>query len=200
MTKIEFINALQKKLSGLPKKEVDERISFYSEMIDDRTEDGYTEEQAVLSIGTADEIAAQILSDIPFIRIAKERIKPKRSLEAWEIVLLIIGSPLWLSLGIALLSVIISIYATLWAVILSLWATFVSFVAGAVGGVIAGIVLAICGNGLTGLMILGAGIMCAGLSIFTYFGCITATKGAVVLAKKITIAIKRCFIRKGETA
>ena len=40
MRKLEFLAALNVKLSGLPKEEVKERTNFYSEMIDDRIEDG----------------------------------------------------------------------------------------------------------------------------------------------------------------
>ncbi len=42
MTKQEFIAELRKGLSGLPKKELEERLTFYSEMIDDRMEEGLT--------------------------------------------------------------------------------------------------------------------------------------------------------------
>ena len=47
MKKQEFITKLEEKLSRLPKKEVEERLNFYSEIIEDKIEDGLTEEQAV---------------------------------------------------------------------------------------------------------------------------------------------------------
>ena len=40
MTKKEFLSALREKMAGLPKDDVDDRIAFYSEMIDDRMEEG----------------------------------------------------------------------------------------------------------------------------------------------------------------
>ena len=40
MTKIQFLLALNKALSGLPQDEIEERLTFYSEIIDDRMEDG----------------------------------------------------------------------------------------------------------------------------------------------------------------
>ena len=95
MNKQEFLGALKKRLSGLPKDEIEERLAFYGEMIDDRTEDGRTEEEAVAEIGGADEIAAQIIADIPLTRLVKERIKPKRRLKTWEIVLIVLCSPIW---------------------------------------------------------------------------------------------------------
>ena len=63
MRKQEFIYQLWKKLSDLPKEEVEERLSFYAEMIDDRMEEGLSEEEAVAAIGSTDEIAGQIVDD-----------------------------------------------------------------------------------------------------------------------------------------
>ena len=61
MTKTEFVLELTSKLSLLPWEEVEDRISFYVEMIDDRMEDGLSEEEAVAAVGSVDEIAAQII-------------------------------------------------------------------------------------------------------------------------------------------
>ena len=199
MTKQEFITELRKKLSGLPKQDIDERLNFYSEMIDDRIEEGRTEEEAVLEIGSVDEISAQIIADIPLIKIAKERIKPKRRLKAWEIVLLVLGSPIWLSLAVAAFAVIFSLYAALWSVIVSLWAVFASLTACSVGGVIASIFFAIRGNYLTAIAILSAGIVCAGLSFFILYTCKATTKGILVLTKKLAVWIKNCFIKKEKS-
>ena len=44
MSKQEFLAALEEGLSGLPREDVDERLGFYSEMIDDRMEDGLPED------------------------------------------------------------------------------------------------------------------------------------------------------------
>ena len=108
MTKMQFLMSLHNKLSGLPQNEIEERLNFYSEMIEDRIEEGVSEEEAVAQIGTVDEIAEQIIADIPLTKIAKEKIKPKRHIKAWEFVLLILGSPLWLSVLIAIFAVIFS--------------------------------------------------------------------------------------------
>ena len=51
MNKQEFIVALCDRLVGLPEQEVEDRIGFYCEMIDDRIEDGLSEEDAVAAIG-----------------------------------------------------------------------------------------------------------------------------------------------------
>ena len=198
MTKQEFLMELRTGLSGLPQKDIEERLNFYSEMIDDRIEDGLSEEQAVLAVGTAKEIIAQTVVEIPLAKIAKERIKSNRRLKAWEIVLLAFGSPIWLSLGIALVAVILSVYVSLWSVIISLWAAFVSLVASSFGGVMAGILFSIKDNLLTGIAVCGASIVCLGFSIFMFYGCKAASKGILILTKKIAIWIKNCFIKKEE--
>lgn len=198
MTKLQFILALHEKLSGLPKSEVEERLNFYSEMIEDRMEEGLSEEDAVAAVGSIEEIAVQITGDIPLSKIAKEKLKPSRSLTAWEIVLLVLGSPIWVSLLITVFALIITVYASLWTVIVSLWAVFGSVVASAFGVIVAGVIMIITGNTLPGIVLIGAGISLAGISIFLYFGCKASTKGTVWLTKKIGLLIKKCFIKKEE--
>ncbi len=191
MTKFEFLSALRDRLSGLPQEDVEERLNFYSEMIEDRIEDGLSEKEAVFEVGSVNEIADQIIADIPFVKIAKEKIKPKRRLKVWEIVFLVLGSPIWLSLVIAVFSVILSLYISLWAVIISLWAVFASLVGCAFGGIAGGVVFAFYSNIFTGIAMAGAGIVSAGLSIFMFFGCKAVTKGILLLTKKIVLGVKK---------
>ena len=124
MNKQEFIACLRAKLQGLPTAEVEERLCFYSEIIDDKIEEGIPEEQAVGEIGGVDEIAREIVADIPLAKIAKERMRSKRRLKTWEIVLLALGSPVWVSLLVAVAAVAVSLLVSVWAVVVSLWAAF----------------------------------------------------------------------------
>ena len=103
MTKQEFLTALREKLQGLPQKDVDERISFYEEMINDRIDDGKTEEEAVADIGSVDLIVEEIARDTSLVKLVKEKITPKREIKAWEIVLLVLGFPLWFPLALTAL-------------------------------------------------------------------------------------------------
>ena len=196
MNKNEFLSALEKELRGLPREDIEERLDFYSEMIDDKIEDGLSEEEAVAELGPAWKIAEQIVAKTPLVKIAKKKIKPKRGLKAWETVLLALGSPIWLSLGIAVFAVIFSVYVSLWSVIVSLWAVFASFIASAVGGVAAGVVFIALGHTASGLAAVGAGAVLGGLSILTFIGCRAITRGAVILTGKIALGIKSLFIKK----
>lgn len=199
MNKTEFLLDLTEKLSPLPWEEIADRWDYYSEMIDDRMEEGLSEEAAVAALGSTDQIAAQILSDIPLTKLVKRKIKSSRRIKAWEIVLLVLGSPIWLSLLIAAFAVVLSLYISLWAVIISLWAVFVSLIVCALAGITVGIFWTAISNVPVGMATIGAGILCAGLSIFLFFGCKAATKGAALLAKKMVLGIKRCFLRKEES-
>ena len=196
MDKRDFLDRLRKGLSGLPRDDIEERIAFYGEMIDDRMEEGLSEAEAVSAVGTVDEIVAQIVEDTPFVKIAKERLKPKRRLSGGEILLLALGSPIWLSLLIAAFAVVLSIYVSLWAVVIALHATGIAVAATAVAGFVCATVLILFGNLPLGLFMLGASLICAGLSILMFFAFNQATRGIIALGKLIFIGIKRCFIRK----
>lgn len=190
MNKQEFLLRLGEALSGLPAKEREERLNFYSEVIDDRMEEGLSEEEAVEAC-SAEEISRQSTTEIPTV-------KQKRQWKWWEIVLLALGVPVWGSLLIAAVAVAVSFYASLWAVIVSLWAVFGSAIACAVCGIMAGPVFVFCGKALSGIAALAAGIVCAGLAIFLFFGCKAATKGAVLLVKIFVRWIKSWFVKKEE--
>jgi uncharacterized membrane protein len=184
----------------LPQAEVEERVNFYAEMIDDRMEDGSTEEEAVACLGPIDAIVSQIVSDIPLLKIAgkaaKQRIKQTKKMKTWEIVLLAVGSPVWFPILIALAASALAIYVSFWAVIISLWAAFGSLAGCAFAGIVGGTVFAIGVSVPSGFALISAGIACAGLSIFTFFGCKAATKGLILLAGKSVLAMKRCLIKK----
>lgn len=192
MDKQEFLKRLRKGLSGLSRRELEERLGFYSEMIDDRVEEGLSEEEAVLAVGSVDEIVSQIKRE----SLCGTNIKVRRELRWWEIVFLVLGSPVWLSLLVAAFSVVIAAFASLWSVIVSLWAVFASLLGCAFAGVVSGIVLSFIGYSLPGIAMSCAGIVCAGLSIFAFLGGNIATKGTVTLTKRSVELIKKCFTVK----
>ena len=196
MNKQEFLARLRDGLGGLPQEDVEERLSFYSEMIDDRMEEGLTEEEAVAEVGTVDEVISQIVSQTPLSKLVKERVKPNRRLRTWEIALLILGFPLWFPLLIAAAAVVFSIYITIWSLIISLWAVELSLIVSALGAVAASVLLFVQSGAAMGLLMLGAAFICAGLAIFLFFGCLAASKGIVLLTKNAVLGIKSMFVGK----
>lgn len=195
MTKYDFLDLLKQKLSGLPEDDLNERLNFYSEMIEDRMEEGLTEEEAVAAIGDAEDIVSQILEDTPLTKLVKQKMKPKRKRKTWETVLIILGFPVWFSLLAAAFAVVFSLYVSLWSIIISLWACVASLGACSAGGVISGGVLACTGNVPAGVAAIGAGVVCAGLFILFLYGTKAATDGMVLFTKKLALAIKRSFMK-----
>lgn len=190
MNKQQFLDALKTKLSRFPEQEVIERLNFYSEMIDDRIEEGCPEDKAVLSLGSIDDVAKQIVSEIPLSTILKEKIKFKRRLKTWEITLLAIGSPIWLSLLIAVASIIFSLYLSLCSVVISFWATFVAFVASVPTCLIGTICFVASGHTLSAFATVSAMLALTGLAIFFFLACKILTKFTLILPKKIAFAFK----------
>lgn len=197
MNKQEFLTKLEIALCGLPIDDINQSLQYYNEMIDDRIEDGLSEQEAVASIGEPDKIAKEILMDIPLPKLVKKKIKPKRRMGALEIVLLVLGSPIWLSLLIAAIAIVLSLYVSLWSVIISLYSVAVSLIACTIGAVVSGVVFTLSSKYAAGVFMIGAGIICLGLGILVFIGCNYVAKGVVWLSRKILVFIKSCFI-KGE--
>lgn len=208
MTKLKFLLELQKQLDCLPQQDVEEQLTFYCEMIEDRVEDGAPEEEAVAQIGSVEEISSLILAEHAAEKTTEEEItdvleeltfkkgNANRKYKTWEIVLFAVGSPIWFTLFVAAFAVGFSLYVSLWAVIISIWAVFGSLVACAAALPVGGAFVLFRGYPMSGLAVFAASLVCAGLAIFLYYGCKYATKGAVYLTKIMLLAMKNCFIRK----
>lgn len=196
MTKQEFLTALREKLQGLPQKDVDERISFYEEMINDRIDDGKTEEEAVADIGSVDLIVEEIARDTSLVKLVKEKITPKREIKAWEIVLLVLGFPLWFPLALTALILALVFYMLIWIFVIVLYSVEIALVASAFAGLIA--FFAYLFSGAFNLVPLAITLLGAGGAALLIFACIAVTKGTLKFSKKILTKIKTSFIRKGE--
>lgn len=198
MNKDEFLSALRGKLSGLPKDDIERSVEYYGEMIDDRIEDGISEEEAIDAIGSIDEIASQIFSETSLPKLVKERLKPKRELKTWEIVLIILGFPLWFPLILAAAIILLSVYIVIWSVVVTVYAVAISFAACAIALLITGVLLFTTGSVPQGLLSMGAGLMFAGLAILMFLASNQVVKGILWLSKKFISWIKHCFTRKEE--
>lgn len=199
MSKQEFLQAIRVKLGSLPQSDVEKSLDYYSEMIDDRMEDGLSEEEAVAAMGSADDIAAQILMDTPLPTLVKAKMKPARSIKAWEIILLILGSPIWLPLLLAAGIIVLSLYIVLWSVIAVLYAADLCIAVGALCGIAGLILFLFAGLPVQAILFLGTGLLCAGIAILLFFLFNQFVRAAVFLSKLPFRAIKSQFIRKGDT-
>lgn len=198
MKKDEFIARLRKNLSGLPKEEREDRVSFYSEMIDDKVADGYPEEEVIDDLGTPEEVAKEIIGDTPLRTIIKERVKPKRSLKGWEVLLLVLGFPLWFPLVLTIFILFLSGFIVVWSLMIALLAVDLGLLAGGIGSIVIG-VLTVSSKGITSAAFIGgAGMAVTGLAIIFILSTKGILKGLGKLTKKMLVGTKNMVVGKGE--
>ena len=168
MTKNDFLEALAHGLAGLPAEDAKRWTEYYTEMLEDRIEDGMSEEEAAAALGDPAQIVRQILSQTPLTRLIKNKVTPKRRLFVWEIILIVLGSPIWISLAIAAASVIFSVFVSLWSCILAIWACGLGIAIAAPAGVLLCGVQLWLGALAQGFLLLGCGVAAIGVSIVWY--------------------------------
>ena len=198
MNKQQFLAAFRAQCIGLPENDIEKSLDYYSEMIDDRIEDGLTEEEAVAAMGNIEDIIEQIMMDTPLTTMVKAKIKPARSLRIWEIILLILGSPIWLALLLAMAAVVLSLYILLWSVIIVLYAVNLALALISLGSIIGFIILLCMKRPIHAVLLLGAGFICGGISVLLFIGFNQVTRYFIKLSKKILYVIKSCFMGKGR--
>ena len=189
MNKQEFLAELRARLSDPPRTDTEERLTFYSEMIDDRMEEGLSEEDAVAAIGSVDEIADQIRSENQSAdqayQIGAEAVQtasPQTGISAGRIALIILTFPLWTTAYCFILTGILLIWSVIFLVP---WSMFVGFSGAAIGTVPAAVLYLFESYPIAALYVAGSGLLSAGLAVFTFFLSIKATKLCVYLTKKL---------------
>ena len=157
-----------------------------------------TEEEAIAGIGMVDSAADQILSEIPLSRLVMEKRKKSRKRSPWVILLLILGSPIWLSLLIAAAAVLLSLYIVAWALVISFFAVDLALAAAALAALPGAVLYLRSGNPAGAAFAVGAGMVCAALAIFLTFGSFLLAKGVLFVTRKILFRIKISVAGKGE--
>lgn len=196
MTKKEYLDALEESLKRLPKEEARKSVSYYAEMIDDRIEDGMSEEDAVSAMEAPDAAAERILYETPLKVLAQSRRESRAPRTTLTTVLLIVGSPVWLPVLCALLSVLVAVYAALWAALASIIAGFAAVVVTGVVAAAYGVYALTLGTAY-GLGIIGAGLLCAGIGLLlVYPSCMLAA----AMGKGTVWSLKRIFIGRRHAA
>ena len=200
MSRDAFIGELRHRMAGLPKEAVDRTVEYYSELIADSMEDGLSEEEAVSRLGSLDEIVANVVKDTPLPQIIETRIQEKKAkrggIRAWEVILLVLGAPLWLPLLLAVLAVVLALYVTLWAVVIALWAVVAAVILAALAAMVGGVIELVRMHLAHGLVLLGGGLMCLGLCALAFLLMKLITVGTVKLCKWIWTGIKSLFVGK----
>lgn len=202
MNKSEYIEALKDMLTDFPADETERFLLYYSEMIDDRVDDGMTEEEACLSIGDIEAAAKQIKSEMPMSAIVKSNVKAKVENErerrggiGWLVVLAVVGFPIWFPLALALLMIVFALLICIWSLVLSLWVIFASFAASAVLLIPSAVYAAVYSGIGPCLLYIGTALVCVGISIVFFWLSLSATKWTAKGCAACFKRIKRSLVK-----
>lgn len=159
MTREDFLLRLTSGLAGnVPAAEAKRLVAYYDEMILDLMEDGATEEAAVAQVGHPNDLVFAAAGDLPPRTPA-----PTAPQHRWGLWLLVIlGAPLWASLALAALCVLVSLDLLLWCAPLTGAAISVGCL---LGGAIALVAtpLAVSGTLALAVVELGASLLLLGV-------------------------------------
>ena len=152
MKKTEFLAHLRNRLGQLPPQDVEKTLEYYSEMIDDYIESGYSQDAAVAKMGNVNDVAAQILVGARTPVYETQVVQKQKKRSGLVVALLILGFPLWFPLLITAFAVLLTL-----AIVLALpWSLVASFGASALALLIA-----------TAVVLVGEGIGAAALTLGT---------------------------------
>lgn len=197
MTKQLFLNELSAALHGLPREERYRTLRYYDELIDDRMEDGQSEEEAVSGLGEPEQVAREILGE------EEPAVSTGTGRKVWIIILLVLGFPFWGILLLAAVIVLLCVYLCLFLPAFVLGVLALASLAGAVVGV-AGTPFLILDVGLftgglpAGLFQLGLSVALLGLAVLSALGFYFTGKATVKAARAIWRWIRRSFSKKGR--
>ena len=196
MTREIFFNELRGKLKGLPKDDIETRIAFYDEMINDLMDEGLSESDAINKIGPIDKIVDEIAGETSLTKLVKERIRPKRNMSTTEIVLLIIGFPLWFPLLLTAFILALVGYLLIWVLVLVMYVIEFSLVAVVLSGIVVFAITLFKGD--PNYIAIGSAIFACGAILLTISLTKLVTKLTIKLSREIILGIKRRFVRRGE--
>ncbi len=198
MKKEEYLDQIRQLLQSLPPEDLERSLAFYAESIDDRMEDGMSEEEAVAAMESPESAANAILLEQPLSTLVKARVRDRRKKSALEILLLALGFPLWLPLLLTALALAFTFILLAWvlvlvpaAVCLALW---ISAIALLFGGALSLTKIALPAI----LAAPGAVLILAGLAILAGFVVVGTVRLAVLLSKAVVRGIKSLLIRKED--
>ena len=193
MNKSEFLDSLRAGLSQLPAAEREQNIAYYEELFCDMQEEGMSEEEAAAHLGDPEQIAREILAEQPLPLLVKSRVRPSGGWTALSITLIVLGSPVWLPLLMAAAAVILSVFVVIWALILSVLAV-------ALAGGISAVALVLAASfgylNISGFLMLGLVLICAGLCLLTGLLAVALGRAAVRGGQWLWRQFKKLFIKR----
>lgn len=177
MDKNGFLARLQAALADLPAQDVARSTAYWAEMIDDRMEDGLSEAEAVQAMGDINAIAAQIRAESTHPQTEDAPTPAPRRMPGWTVALLALTAVVWIPLVLAAVIVALALYISVWAVMVSLCAVVIGLGAAALAGAAGAVGYLLGGMAAQALLTLGAGLLCAGLTVLLAVGLAPVLQG-----------------------
>lgn len=175
MKKDEFLKELARCIVSLPKSEIRTHLDYYSEVIDDRIEEGMTEEQAVASLEQVEVIAAKILIDhakgIPHsnYKYKPPSKKDKVTVNPYKWIVVIFLTIICFPVLIGIIVAIIGVYIGFLGAIIGIYAAVISVAVAALSSFFGWIFMSY--RDVSYIIIsCGLGLLFTGLSIFGFAG------------------------------
>ena len=194
MNKKEFLKELKASLKQFSASETEGVLTYYDEMITEKTEQGTPEHEVIDSLGNIKSISARIQSELVEVRM-KERKNFAKTSNTFFIVLMLCASPALLPLGIAFFAVFFSIFITCLALVVSFGATAFALLVALIP--VAGIAASTTGAGGA---LLTSGVFLILIGVFALLTMVLAQAGISVLGGtvKITNKIVQKFHKEGK--
>ena len=201
MNKAQFLECLRQEISEYPVEETSKSLEYYTEMIDDRIEDGMTEDEAVASLGSVKEIVQQIKCELPLSTLVRQRAMEKTNggkIPAWVIVLMVLGAPLWFPLVLVFGILVFTIFVVIFTVGISFWICDVSFAIAAIACLFEAGRAIFTGSFLLAVVDFGVCLIMAGLTIIFFVVSFLISKGLMKGIAWSFIQLKKSIIGKKE--
>lgn len=191
MNKKVFLDKLRKNLKNFDSQEQEKFINYYEEMVEDYKENGYTEEEAILKIGDPNDIARDILKEQDMIILNI----PSTSSKVLNLILLILGFPLWGSLLLCFILLILSAYIIIWCIPVITASLSIGLFATAIVGII-GSPFVIIKTFCTGIVQLGLGVSSIGFAVLFFMLTIYIGRYFIKITKSFTTKLYNILFKR----
>lgn len=187
MNKNELLNTLREKLSGLPKNDIERSLEYYKEIIEDKIDEGISEDDAVAALGSVDDIAAQIRSEItppeepkaPKAKKPEAEEKTKKSASS--------------ALGALFSGLLMFVSVIFWCIAASFFIAVGGMALGALFSLFSSVVTLISARWAQAVLFLGGAFLLAGLTVLVFMGTVAVTKKYRKFTKKLVEELKEKF-------
>lgn len=193
MNKKDFLKKIENNLKSFEKSEINEIINYYEEIIADKMENGFTEEEAVDSLGDVDSITNEIKVNIVMKRSNK---KNTNSLKNFIIILGICSTPILIPLGIAFAVLFFVLFITLFSLIISFGLSGIGVI---ISVFVQSISTLVSGGEISVIFIqLGLGLLSGAILILLTLELVRLTKILLNKTNKLFLKIIKKKSKKGE--